>query len=88
MRSLSRERNKIKLLNNCRKKNEQDIELIGDKLISIVNNFHNNNSIHNLKKNRKSLNGIRKRYKLNKKYNTISVGDGKNQKIKKRNIGI
>lgn len=84
LRSLSRERNKIKLLNNCQKKNEQDIERIGDKLLSIVNNFHNNSSIHNLKKNRKSLNGIRKRYKLSKNYNTISVGDGKNQKIKRK----
>ena len=65
LRSLSRERDKIKLLNKC-KKNESDIKLIGDKLLNIVNNFHNNNAI-NLKKNRKSLNEIRKLKKKNKK---------------------
>ena len=84
LRSLSRERNKMKLLNNCQKKNEQDIERIGDKLLNIVNNFHNNsNSIHNIK-NRKKLNGIRKRYKTNKNYNTISISNAKNKVPKKK----
>ena len=84
LRSLSRERNKMKLLNNCQKKNEQDMERIGDKLLNIVNNFHNNsNSIHNIK-SRKKLNGIRKRYKTNKNYNTISISKAKNKLPKKK----
>ena len=49
LRSLSRERDKIKMLNKCKNKNN-DMERISDKLLSIVNNFHNNSSIYNLKK--------------------------------------
>ena len=81
LRSLSRERNKKKLLNNCQKKNEQDIERIGDKLLNIVNNFHNkSNSIQSIK----NLKGNRKRYLTNKKYNTISTSDAKNRMPKKK----
>ena len=86
LRSLSRERNKKKLLNNCQKKNEQDIERIGDKLLNIVNNFHNkSNSIQSIK-NIKKINGNRKRYMTNKKYkyNTISTSDTKNRVPKKK----
>lgn len=75
LRSLSRERDKIKMLNNCQKKNERDMERIGDKLFNIVNNFYNNNnSIGDLKNNRKSFNGVRRKYKMNKykNINTIS----------------
>ena len=75
LRSLSRERDKIKMLNKYKKNNDKDMERISDKLLNIVNNFHYNSSIHNLKKNRKNINGIRKKYKTNrdKNYNTISV---------------
>ena len=46
------------MLNNCQKKKERDMERIGDKLFNIVNNFYNNNnSIGDLKNNRKSFNG-------------------------------
>ncbi len=87
LRSLSRERDKIKLLNKFKKNNEKDIERINDKLLNIVNNFHNNSSIYNLKKNknRKSLNGMRKNYKINKNknYNTISAAGDKKMKKKK-----
>ena len=64
LRSLSRERDKIKLLNQC-KKNKNDIKMIGDKLLNIVNNFHNNNVI-NLKKSRRK-DEIRKINKKNKR---------------------
>ena len=84
LRSLSRERDKIKLLNNCHKKNEQDIERIEDKLLKIVNNFHNNSGIYNLKKNRKSINGIRKKYKYNKNYEAFSVIEEKIKKPRKK----
>ena len=75
------------MLNKFKKNNEKDIERINDKLLNIVNNFHNNSSIYNLKKNknRKSLNGMRKNYKINKNknYNTISVVGDKKMKKKK-----
>jgi len=82
LRSLSRERDKIKLLNNCQKKNEQEMEKIGDKLLNIVNNFHNNSGIYDMKKNRKSINGIRKKYKMHKNYKT-TIGEEKKFKSKK-----
>ena len=65
LRSLSKERDKIKLINKMRKKNEDDMERIGDKLLNIVNNFHKFNNYS--KKNRKSdnrLNEIKNKYKL------------------------
>lgn len=51
LRSLSRERDRIKLLNKC-KNNEKDLGLIGDKLLKIVSNFHNNNNVVNFKNNK------------------------------------
>lgn len=84
IRSLSRERDKIKLLNNYQKNNEHDIERIGDKLLNIVNNFHNNSGIYNMKKNRKSLNGIRKKYKINKNYKNNITEDEKKKKVRKK----
>ena len=65
LRSLSKERDRIKLLNEIRKKNEDDIERIEDKLLNIVNNFHKINK--DFKNNRKSdnrINEIKSKYKL------------------------
>ena len=65
LRSLSKERDKIKLINKIRKKNEDDMERIGDKLLNIVNNFHKFNDYS--KTNRKSDNRlieIKSKYKL------------------------
>jgi len=65
LRSLSKERDKIKLLNKIRKKNENDMERIGDKLLNIVSNFHkiSNDFKHN-KKSDNRLNKIKNKYKL------------------------
>ena len=73
LRSLSRERDKIKMLNKF-KKNKDDMQRLSDKLLNIVNNFHNNSGIYNLKKNRKSIKGIKTKIKKNsdKNFNTIS----------------
>ena len=88
LRSLSRERDKIKLRNSCQKKNEHDMNRIEDKLLNIVNNFHNSNSIFNLKENKKSINGFRKNYKIKKSKtnNTISVNGNCIKKSNKRNF--
>ena len=80
LRSLSRERDRIKMLNNCQKKNERDIERLGDKLLNIVKNFHSSNSICDIKNNRKSLNGIRKKYKKDKYKNSNIGSNFKNTK--------
>ena len=86
LRSLSRERDKIKMLNKCKNKNN-DMERISDKLLTIVNNFHNNSSFYNLKRNKKTIKGIRKKYKKNgvEDYNTISFNEKKIFKKKKFN---
>ena len=56
------------------KKNKDDMQRLSDKLLNIVNNFHNNSGIYNLKKNRKSIKGIKTKIKKNsdKNFNTIS----------------
>ena len=84
LRSLSRERDKIKLLNQC-KKNKNDIKMIGDKLLNIVNNFHNNNVI-NLKKSRRK-DEIRKINKKNKRNKIIDI-DNKNTYLFRKKIKI
>ena len=83
LRSLSRERDKIKLLNQCKNKNDKDMERISDKLLNIVNNFHNN-SIDDLKKERKSINEIRKKDKKYKNSNKKIVTEGKKKKSRKK----
>ena len=59
------------------------MEKIGDKLLNIVNNFHNNSGIYDMKKNRKSINGIRKKYKMHKNYKTKNVEEKKFKSKKK-----
>ena len=82
LRSLSRERDRVKLLNKCQKKSEKDIEYINNKLLKIVDNFHKNDSSNNIKINKKTLKDSREKYKASSKYNTID-DSGKNRK---RNI--
>ena len=62
LRSLSRERNRIKILNKLKKENENDIEKIGNKLFEIVTNFHKNDSSKEFKIKRKSLKELNKKY--------------------------
>ena len=83
LRSLSRERDKIKFLNQCKNKNDKDMEKISDKLLNIVNNFHNN-SINDLKKERKSIDDIRAKFKKNKNSNKILVTERKKKKQRKK----
>ena len=64
------------------------MERIGDKLLKIVNNFHNNSDIYSLKNKRKNLNGIRKKYKIYKNSKTISVAEDKIKKPRKKNNKI
>ena len=84
LRSLNRERDRIKLMNQS-KKDGKDIDRIGDKLLNIVNNFHNNTNALNLKKNRKNLDKRRDKTKINKKLNNY-LGDNKNNKVLKKHI--
>ena len=84
LRSLNRERDRIKLMNQS-KKDGKDIDRIGDKLLNIVNNFHNNTNALNLKKNRKNLDKRRDKSKINKKLK-IYLGDNKNNKMLKKHI--
>ena len=80
LRSLSKERDKIKLLNKC-KDNEKDLGIIGDKLLNIVNNFHNNsNFVENKNSNNKSE--IKRISKI-KNFN-IFASQSKNSKIYKK----
>ena len=71
LRSLSRERDKIKMLNNL-KNNDNKIDKIEDKLIKIVNKFHKDNSINNLNKNNKRKKFITGKKRKNNKYNTLN----------------
>ena len=84
LRSLNRERDRIKLMNQ-NKKDGKDIDRIGDKLLNIVNNFHNNTNALNLKKNRKNLDKRRDKSKINKKLNNY-LGDNKKNKMFKNHI--
>jgi hypothetical protein len=84
LRSLNRERDRIKLMNQ-NKKDGKDIDRIGDKLLNIVNSFHNNTNALNLKKNRKNLDKRRDKSKINKKLNNY-LGDNKNNKMYKKYI--
>ena len=84
LRSLNRERDRIKLMNQ-NKKDGKDIDRIGDKLLNIVNSFHNNTNALNLKKNRKNLGKRRDKSKINKKLNNY-LGDNKNNKMYKKYI--
>ena len=84
LRSLNKERDRIKLMNQ-NKKDGKDIDRIGDKLLNIVNNFHNNTKALNLKKNRKNLDKRRDKTKINKKLNNY-LGDNKNNKVLKKHI--
>jgi hypothetical protein len=55
-RSLSRERDKIKMLNNLKNCGQNKIDKIEDKLINIVNKFHKENSINKMNRKRKGIN--------------------------------
>ena len=70
LRSLNRERDKIKMMNNLKNLEKNNIDKIEDKLINIVNKFHKDNSLNKINKKRKSTNIIKlnnKNYDLNKK---------------------
>ena len=70
LRSLNRERDKIKMMNNLKNSEKNNIDKIEDKLINIVNKFHKDNSLNKINKKRKSTNIIKlkkKNYDLNKK---------------------
>ena len=70
LRSLNRERDKIKMMNNLKNTEKNNIDKIEDKLINIVNKFHKDNSLNKIIKKRKSTNIIKlknKNYDLNKK---------------------
>ena len=68
LRSLNRERDKFKMMNNLKNSEKNKIDKIEDKLINIVNKFHKDNSLNKMNKKRKS-NNI---WKLRKKYNNIN----------------
>ena len=55
-RSLSRERDKIKMLNNLKNCGQNKIDKIEDKLINIVNKFHDENNINKMNRKRKGIN--------------------------------
>ena len=70
LRSLNRERDKIKMMNNLKNSEKNNIDKIEDKLINIVNKFHKDNSLNKINKKRKSTNIIKlknKNYDLSKK---------------------
>ena len=70
LRSLNRERDKIKMMNNLKNSEKNNIDKIEDKLINIVNKFHKDNSLNKINKKRKSTNITKlnnKNYDLNKK---------------------
>ena len=70
LRSLNRERDKIKMMNNLKNSEKNNIDKIEDKLINIVNKFHKDNSLNKIIKKRKSTNIIKlknQNYDLNKK---------------------
>ena len=73
LRSLNRERDKIKMMNNL-KNNENKIDKIENKLINIVNKFHeDNNSIISTKKKKKKFNfSMKKNIIKNKNYYTLN----------------
>ena len=70
LRSLNRERDKMKMMNNLKNSEKNNIDKIEDKLINIVNKFHKDNSLNKINKKRKSTNIIKlknQNYDLNKK---------------------
>ena len=70
LRSLNRERDKIKMMNNLKNSEKNNIDKIEDKLINIVSKFHKDNSLNKINKKRKSTNIIKlknKNYDLSKK---------------------
>ena len=81
LRNLNQERNKIKLI-NMKKKNENDIDKIGDKLLNIVSNFHKNNTSKTSRVMRKSFKGKRKNIIKGKDFHTINTSNRK-RKLKK-----
>ena len=54
LRSLSKERDKTKMMNNLKNYQKSKIDKIEDKLINIVNKFHQENSINNINRKKKS----------------------------------
>ena len=54
LRSLSRERDKFKMMNNLKNFDKNKIDKIEDKLMNIVNKFHKDNSINNMNKKKRS----------------------------------
>ena len=63
LRSLSRERDKFKMMNNLKNFDKNKMDKIEDKLMNIVNKFHKDNVINNMNKKRRS--NIIMKYKKN-----------------------
>ena len=61
LRSLSRERDKFKMMNNLKNFDKNKIDKIEDKLMNIVNKFHKDNSLNNINKKRTSNNIMKSR---------------------------
>ena len=55
LRSLSRERDKFKMMNNLKNFDKNKIDKIEDKLMNIVNKFHKDNSINNINKKKEVI---------------------------------
>ena len=69
LRSLNRERDKIKMMNNLKNSEKNNIDKIEDKLINIVNKFHKDNSMNKINKKRRSSNILKlgpKNFDINK----------------------
>ena len=82
LRNLNQERDKIKLINNMKKKNENDMDKIGDKLLNIVSNFHKNDTLNSSRIMRKSFKGNRKDIIKGKDFHTINTYNRK-RRLKK-----
>ena len=63
LRSLSRERDKFKMMNNLKNFDKNKMDKIEDKLMNIVNKFHKDNFINNMNKKRRT--NIIMKYKKN-----------------------
>lgn len=81
LRNLNQERDKIKII-NMEKKNENDMDKIGNKLLNIVNNFHKNSPLNSSRLKRKNFKGKRKDTIKGKDFHTINAYNRK-RRLKK-----
>ena len=71
LRNLNQERDKMKLI-NMKKKNGNEMDKIGDKLLNIVSNFHKNDTLDSSRVMRKSFKGKSKDGIKGKDFRTIN----------------